>query len=429
MAADGNLALSDASRRPPRTASGEWDGEAMLAAVLGMSELGVASAQVADVALVLRELTVSQKAMQRFNQEMGWPADAQHSFSGLNSRLVENAEAWLSQIHGLAWPNADNTDAVADARLSAAFEAASNGASIAAVETALPEESPACRARTAYIRGEAALRNRMRKRAVQDFKWFAAIAPHVTAGHRRLGQIALAKRDVRRAARYFEAAVAIPNQRWTNADVPDIAPLLVGRVGRRLEIYRFRGGLYPINITPDFMGLAVVAGRLIQVYDTPVYRLWRRVRPRPEVIERLRSPGLRRKFKHLARRFLSLLTGVLLRAGQRYPRIAPVLSRVAAWLSGGGEKKEAAADAPGRLMSILLRLCRPFRRTWLGRAYRRIEARFPARRLKSLKRVLGIRMRMFMLRAVFRARELPPGSRVDTVDSLIERVGVMSARA
>ena len=285
MTTDERSLSANTPRFCPRLADGEWNGDALAFAFLRSDAFEDLGPQLAETARVLTEIVASRDAVRRFTEEMGWSDEEQRSFASLRPPLLDSAETWLDHASRSLNRTRESSSPAIDVGLTAAFELANDGAPMAAVESALPEDSAKCRARAAFIRGEAAWRHDMIDRASQDFERFSALAPHITVGHRRLGQVALAKGYRRRAARHFEAAVAIPNQRWAYADQPDDEPILVGRIGQKFDIYRFRGGLYPVHRTPEFIGLAVVAGRLVQVYDTPVYRLWRRVKPRRETRE------------------------------------------------------------------------------------------------------------------------------------------------
>ena len=126
---------------------------------------------------------------------------------------------------------------------------------------ALPSAKAAERRRL-FIEAEAAL-GHDRERARVLFERAAAQAPHVTLGHRRLAQFAWADGRVVEAAFHFDFALLTPSTPISAAEAGDVTPYRIARVGRRVDIYRFRGELLVVRRPADFVGITVVRGRPI----------------------------------------------------------------------------------------------------------------------------------------------------------------------
>ncbi len=369
---------------------------------------------VAQVAANLLSLQVSQRVTNRFMTEIGWQPRDLLGPDDYDPTLDRKLAIWLKYLQG-AFRHAEERPKLSiEIPLLRDHGLTRDGASAWELKPGLHQDQAKAPARVAFLLGELALRDGHRQRAKASFSQVVRLAPHVTAGHRHLARIAEASADYRAAPRHYEAACAIPNQHWIAADTSDWMPLYLTRIGGRCDVYRFRGGLYAIDRTNRFRGLAVVADRLIEVFDSRSYRIWSQCGP---ATRRLMAP-LRAPLGKICR--ASGLDALVSRV-IAISVFARLFAAVASILRGkSGEMSRPTG--PGRLISIVLAIERRLRGTFLETPAKVFAHWLIVHDVSGVFRSYAGRVKLQLIKCFFDVREVTTENRAQTLEDLIQRL-------
>lgn len=370
--------------------------------------------------ITLRIALISGICVDRFAATFGWSPRKQVVRQSFKRWNVARLKQWLDGVQALASPMSRNNPWLADSALLHAHHLIHQGASPEDIEPFLPLHK-LTRARRAFLMGEAAFRCERLGEAEDSFRSLTHLAPHVTVGHRRLGQIALCRGDFEGAARHFEAAVATPNQPYLNADLSDRVPLRIFSAPDWSDVYWFRGQLFAVRWRSNSKGIAVVGDRLVHVVDSPAYRLWVRLKDGQldALTRRLRAMASPEQIAGTIRgRAQSLLVHL--------PLVGWLARLIAHLLTPSSKPSQIVErkERHGRLHRWLRHSLPALYRSPAGRVLRIATGPVGRRHARLGMVQLHAVAVLFVLRVVFVSRPVPPSQRDTTLVGLLRKLNL-----
>ena len=191
--------------------------------------------------------------------------------------------------------DAGNNIALADAAMVLAAGRVEQGATPEDLAREFSREG-FCTHRSALLAADAALRHGDDETAQMEFENVAKLAPHVTVSHRRLGEIARRKGNLRDTVRHFEAACATPATSWTLADQADFDVVGMTSSPGWMDLVSYRGRVFAISADEPYAGLLAFGDDIYRVPNSAIFHLWsRHFSPPFKKVKRIikGAPGIR----------------------------------------------------------------------------------------------------------------------------------------